>query len=146
MYGPTDLSSLPYRDIGKFNTRDFYIPPCTHGMLAQATRFDNPKSETKIADCEEDYRKPRKYMAQLLWREELFGDFLVRGLRCNILENGTEALYLPVRGSASKAQIDAISEFSFLSLIHLEFSSPCLQFSRYAFSPPARVAIRKIAL
>lgn len=69
---------------------------------------------------ESDYKVPRHYMGQHIYRGERLGDFLVKGLvRYTELIHGQpqEYLRLPRKGESSKEEIDDLSIFPFPKLI-----------------------------
>ena len=66
----------------------------------------------------QDFRAPRHYMGQHIYREEILGDFLVKGLVKyvdTIDGHLCERLRLPTKGESKSEEIDDISK----SLYHI---------------------------
>jgi len=113
LYGPTDFHKIPYLNLGPRRPEVWPIPDASTCLLTQATDFSTPPTELPMPTKIEDFKMPRHYMGQHIYRGEILGDFLVKGLvRYVETVDGrpTERLRLPGKGESKLEEIDDISE------------------------------------
>lgn len=132
MYGPTNMCQLPYLGLGRL--ADLVIPPCTPELLQTATQFKHPPTEVSIPRSITDYTRPRGIMAMHIFRQNLIGEVLLRGL----IREADGTLRLPEKGSVGNQELDKISKHphgSICAVILTRLAGP-LAVSRLVKYPP----------
>jgi len=113
LYGPTNFHKIPYLNLGPRRPEVWPIPDASNDLLAQATNFPVPPTEFPMPTRTEDFKSPRHCMGQHIYRGELLGDFLVKGLLRDIeMVDGQsfERLRLPTKGESKPEEINDISK------------------------------------
>ncbi|CAL3966121.1 hypothetical protein PZA11_002880 [Diplocarpon coronariae] len=111
MYGPTNLHHLPY--LHRFVANPGSTLPCTAEVLAAATTYDNPPTDTPLPKSARDCIRPRQIMAMNIFQRSLVAEFLLKGL----VRMDDGSLRLPEQGCVSKEEVDAISPLHLCTLI-----------------------------
>lgn len=103
MYGPTDMNRVPYLQRGRLSKYD--APKCTPEVLAEATNFPRPPSDTGCFPKSSGFSTPRSQISFAMFRGGTTAEFLLKGLVRG--EDGT--LRMPEKGCVSREEINAIS-------------------------------------
>lgn len=109
MYGPTDMNRVPYLQRGRLSEYD--APSCTPEILAMATDFERPPTDTGCFPVPLGFSNPRSIISLTMFREGTTAEFLLKGLTRG--EDGT--LRMPEKGCVTKEEIDKISKCQALS-------------------------------
>ncbi|KAI6715301.1 beta-ketoacyl synthase domain-containing protein [Diplocarpon mali] len=97
----------------RHDTADSLPVPCTAEVLAAATTYDNPPTDTPLPKSARDCIRPRQIMAMNIFQRSLVAEFLLKGL----VRMDDGSLRLPEQGCVSKEEVDAISPLHLCTLI-----------------------------